>query len=179
MSFWTAAENSDRRGYIRRDSPTLTTAMPLACSVVMFIQELLPLLDTRPDRAALRSRAGPDRLVLLQAPQLVRQLDAPAVDAGLDGPLGQPEAIRNLLVRQLLQVAQHDGGAQRDRQRFERFAELGAQVLVLGLRVGPAGGRRRLQVVRVDVARDRLPLLPHAPVVIDAEVAADADDPGL
>jgi len=39
--------------------------------------------------------------------------------------------------------------------------------------------RRRLQVVRVDVARDRLAFLAHAPVVIDAQVAADADDPRL
>ena len=54
-----------------------------------------------------------------------------------------------------------------------------AQVLVLGLRVGPALARRRLQLARVDVARDRLPLLADAAVVIDAQVAADADDPGL
>ena len=53
------------------------------------------------------------------------------------------------------------------------------QVLVLGLRVRPALGGRRLQIVRVHVARDRLPFLPHAAVVIDAQVAADADDPGL
>ena len=45
--------------------------------------------------------------------------------------------------------------------------------------VRPAIARRRLQVGRVDLARDRLPLLAHAAVVIDAEVAADADDPGL
>jgi len=39
--------------------------------------------------------------------------------------------------------------------------------------------RRRLQLARVDVARDRLPLLAHAAIVIDAQVAADADDPRL
>ena len=61
----------------------------------------------------------------------------------------------------------------------ERLPQLRAQVLVLGLRVRARARRGRLQVVRVDVARDRLPLLPHAAVVIDAEVAADADDPGL
>ena len=109
--------------------------------------------------APLRFR-GLDRLVLLQPPQLVRQLDAAAVDARLDRSLGQPEAVGDFLVRQLLQVAQHDGRPQRDRQRFERLAELGAQVLVLGLRVRPALARGRLQVVRVDVARDRLPLFP-------------------
>ena len=47
ISFCTAAENSDSNGYIRRDSPTRTTAMPLACSVVMFIQRL-PLCRMAP-----------------------------------------------------------------------------------------------------------------------------------
>src|SRR5439155_6324689 len=35
------------------------------------------------------------------------------------------------------------------------------------------------QLVRVDVAIDRLALLAHAPVVIDAQVPADADQPRL
>src|ERR1043166_3498164 len=112
MSFCTADENSDSSGYIRRDSPTRTTAMPLACSVVIFMR--LVLLGPRP--AAL---ARPDRLVLLQPFQLVGQLDAAAIDARFDGPLGQSETIGNFLVRQLLQIAQHHRGAQRDRQRFE------------------------------------------------------------
>src|SRR5207245_11652972 len=39
--------------------------------------------------------------------------------------------------------------------------------------------RERREVVRVDVAIDRLALLADAAVVIDAEVAADADQPRL
>src|SRR5580765_402734 len=45
--------------------------------------------------------------------------------------------------------------------------------------IRPAIGRCRLQVRGVDLARDRLPFLPHAPVMVDAEITADADDPGL
>ena len=94
-------------------------------------------------------------------------------------PSGNPEALGDLLVRQLLQVAKDDGRAQRRGQRFERLPQHGAQVLVLrdGVRPAIAGGR--LQLAGVDVARDRLALLPHAAVVIDAEIPADADDPGL
>ena len=39
--------------------------------------------------------------------------------------------------------------------------------------------RQRRQLVGVDVAIDRLALLAHAPVVVDAQVAADADQPRL
>ena len=39
--------------------------------------------------------------------------------------------------------------------------------------------RHRHELRRVDVARHRLAFLAHAAVVIDAEVAADADEPGL
>src|SRR5579859_783521 len=113
MSFCTAAENSDSSGYIRRASPTRTTAIPLACSVVIFIR-LVPLHRIAGGAAPARF----DRLVLLQSLELVRQLDASAVDARLDGPLRQPEAIRDFLVRQLLQIAEHDGRAERHRQRL-------------------------------------------------------------
>ena len=37
MSPLTAAEKSDKIGYIRRVSPTRTTTMPLACSVFRFM----------------------------------------------------------------------------------------------------------------------------------------------
>src|SRR5215216_3905396 len=77
ISFCTAAENSDSSGYMSRDSPTRTTAMPLACSVVMFIRALQYRLARGPRRAA---SPRTDRLVVLHALQLVRQLDAPPVD---------------------------------------------------------------------------------------------------
>ena len=45
--------------------------------------------------------------------------------------------------------------------------------------MGSISVRDRRQVARIDVAIDRLALLADAAVVIDAEVAADADQPGL
>src|SRR3954470_6245289 len=74
MSFCTADENSDSSGYMRRDSPTRTTAMPLACSVVMFIR-ILPLVPRRLSAAPLPL---PHRLLVLQPLELLRELDAPA-----------------------------------------------------------------------------------------------------
>ena len=48
---------SESSGYIRRDSPTRTTAIPLACSVVRFIQRLRNAGSWRARR--LRACAGP------------------------------------------------------------------------------------------------------------------------
>src|SRR3954452_19215861 len=79
MSFWTAAENSDSSGYMRRDSPTRTTAMPLACSVVMFIR-IIPLVTRR---LAAPTLPLAQRLLVLQPLELMCELDTPAVDARL------------------------------------------------------------------------------------------------
>ena len=103
-------------------------------------------------------------------PRLIRDLTVPS---------GNPEALGDLLIRQLLQIAEDDGRAQRRGQRFEGLPQYGAQVLVLRNGVRPAIAGRRLQLAGVDVARDRLAFLPNAPVVIDAEIPADADDPRL
>ena len=43
----------------------------------------------------------------------------------------------------------------------------------------PGVVRRRRQLVGVDVPIDGLALLAHAAVVVDAQIAADADQPGL
>ena len=64
-------------------------------------------------------------------------------------------------------------------KRLQRLAQERAQIAVLDDLIRSALDRRRLQIARVDLARDRLPLLAHAAIVIDAQVAADADDPGL
>jgi hypothetical protein len=58
----------------------------------------------------------------------------------LTGPLGQPEAIGDFLVRQLLQIAQHHRGAQRDRQGLERLAELARRSWCSACAYGPASG---------------------------------------
>jgi hypothetical protein len=113
------------------------------------------------------------------AAELVRQLDAAAIDARLHRAFRQPERSAISWYDSSCRSRRTTGRPQRERQRLERLAQLRPQVLVLGLRVRPALVRRRLQLARVDVAGDRLPLLPHAAVVIDAEVAADADDPRL
>src|ERR1043165_8901232 len=107
MSFWTADENSDSSGYIRRASPTRTTAMPLACSVVIFM-----------------------RLVLLDAVQRApAALHRPA--AGAAAP-GRPRTIGYPPVRQLRRTAQPHRGPQREGERFERLPQLRAQILMLG-----------------------------------------------
>src|SRR6185503_8909257 len=50
---------------------------------------------------------------------------------------------------------------------------------MLGERIGRPLPRRRLQIVRIHLARNRLPFLSNAPIMIDAEVPADADNPRL
>jgi hypothetical protein len=111
--------------------------------------------------------------------ELARQLQSATIDARFYGSLRQPQLVGDFLVRQLLEIAKHDRGPERSGQYLQGLPQQRAQILVLGDRVRPTFQRRRLQVAGIDIARDRLPLLPHAAVVIDAEVPADADDPGL
>ena len=69
------------------------------------------LLNRPPERP--RARAVPFELSLAHChyfhpPQYLGQLDAASIDAGLDRPFGYPQKINNLLVTQLLYVAQND-----------------------------------------------------------------------
>jgi hypothetical protein len=107
------------------------------------------------------------------------ELGAAAVDTRLDRALGQLQPIGDFLVGQLLDIAHHHRRPQRLRQRRERLAQQRDAILLLerGERAGLGGNRR--QLVRIDGAINRLPLLPDAAVVIDAQVAGDADQPGL
>jgi hypothetical protein len=92
-------------------------------------------------RPLLRRRAAPfsrRRLFVLQALQLPRQLEPAAVDARFHGSLRQTQPVGDLLIRELLQVAQDDGGSQRAGQNLQRLTEQDAQVLVLGGRIRPA-----------------------------------------
>ena len=110
---------------------------------------------------------------------LAGQFGAAAVDARLDGAFRQLQLIGDFLVGQLLDVAQHHRaraasaaappwpGAAARRDRAVRAPRR------------RSARRRRRQLAGVDVAIDRLALLAHAAVVIDAQVAADADQPGL
>ena len=70
-------------------------------------------------------------------------------------------------------------GAQRRRQLLQRLPQQPARSRCSSAAIRPALGGRRREVAGVDVAVDRLALLAHAAVVIDAQVAADADQPGL
>jgi hypothetical protein len=111
-----------------------TTATPFEVSVVRFIHY----------SASARGAARLDRVVLQpfswrassRRPRLIRDFTVPSGS----------RAIGDFLVRELLQIAQHDGGAQRSRQRFQRLLQTVPQILVLGQRVGRALPRRRLQV---------------------------------
>src|SRR5207244_2667701 len=114
-----------------------------------------------------------------QFPDLPRELVASAVDARLDRAFRQPQLDGDFVIRELLDVAHQDGGAQRLRQRAQRlFQQMHAIALLhhryLALRL--ADGH---QLRRVDVAIDGLALLPDAAIVIDAEIAAHADEPRL
>ena len=115
-----------------------------------------------------------------QPANLPRQLGAAAVDAGLDGAFRQLQPVGNLLIRQLLNIAQQHRRAQRRRQLSPSPSSAAStrsrcSSAAIGLMVGAAG----VSSPGVDVAIDRLALLAHAAVVVDAEIAADADQPGL
>ncbi len=94
-------------------------------------------------------------------------------------PSGRSQLVGDFLIRELLQVAQHDRLPQRGRQLGQRLADAVPQVELLELAVRAALARDRHQLRRVHVARHRLAFLADAAVVVDAEVAADADQPGL
>src|SRR5688500_7194377 len=115
----------------------------------------------------------------LQLSDLPRQLETSAVDPRFHRAFGQLQLVRDFLVRELLQIPQHHGGAERGGQLGQRLAQQLAQVRMLGERVRAALLRVRRQLRRVDVARHRLAFLADAAVVIDAEVPADADQPRL
>ena len=104
---------------------------------------------------------------------------AAAVDARLDGPFRQGQPVGDFLVRQLLDVPHHHRLAQRLRQFLQRQPQLLREIDTFEghVRADLRGNRR--QVVGVDPAVDGLTFLPHAAVVIDAQVPAHADQPGL
>jgi hypothetical protein len=79
-----------------------------------------------------------------------------------------------------MRVTQQHRRPQRRRQLVEREPQERPLVLTFDARQGPGlglGGGPHL--ARVDVARDRLAFLADAAVVVDAQIAADADQPGL
>ena len=119
-------------------------------------------------------------LLLAQLLDLAGQLGSAAVDARLDRALRQVQLVGDLLVGQFLDVAQHHRRAQRRRQLVERLARSRRTRSRCSScayrRGGPAPPARSPPV---DVAVDRLALLADAAVVIDAEIAADADQPRL
>src|SRR5690606_13801587 len=115
----------------------------------------------------------------LQTAYLSGEFQAPAIDPRLDRTFGNLQPRGNLEVRKILQVAQHDGLPQRWRQFAERGADQLAHVALLELAVRTAFACLRRQRRGVHVAGHRLAFLAAAPVVVDAEVAADADEPGL
>jgi hypothetical protein len=101
------------------------------------------------------------------------------VDSRLHGPFRHAQLVGDFLVRQLVDVAQQDRGAQRRRERPQRFAQDPDAVLQLDARVRAGPGGLRLHVCRVHFAREHLTIAPAAAVPIDAEVPAHADEPGL
>src|SRR6185436_605468 len=164
----TVDAKSPRIGYISRGSPTRTMETRPFCSVVTFIS-----VHSTHAVAARTEVLAPELL------DLSGELVAPAVDARFDGAFGQLQLLRDLVVRQLLDIAHEDGRAQRLRQRAHGVLEQLHPIALLHhrhLALRLADGH---QLRGVDVAVDRLALFPDAAIVIDAEVAADADQPRL
>ena len=125
--------NSDRSGYIRRDSLTRTIETP--CDAVGGqVHPGTPVFGTA-------SCCSPQRL------QVARELGAPAVDSGLHRAFRQSQPVGNFLIGQLLDVAQHHRGAQRRREPIERVPEEVDAVALLELGVCARG--------RAPLARDR------------------------
>ena len=85
----------------------------------------------------------------------------------------------DFLIRELVDVTEHHGGAQRGRESVECRAQHLHAVALFQFRVRAARRRGWRQTGGVDVAVDRLVLPADAAVVIDTQVTADADQPGL
>ena len=123
-------------------------------------------------------RAVPTPLLLLGAQQQPRELLAPAVDPALDRPFRQSEPVRHLLVAEALKVAQDHRLPQLLRQGFEAAAQEAAPVAILERAVGIAAERGRREVEGDEVLDQHFLLALAGPVVVDAEVAGDAGEPG-
>ena len=132
-------------------------------------------------RAAGASTVGGRVLGLpcLQTTELPRELEPAPIDAGLHCPFGQIQLLRDFLIRELLQIPQHHGLAQRRRELGQTAADELPQVELLELAVRTAVPRQRVEIGRIHLARHGLALFAHAAIVIDTEIAADADEPGL
>ena len=107
------------------------------------------------------------------------ELQTATVDAGLDGAFRQSELVRDFLIRKLLEIPEHDRFAQRRRELGKRLADALAEIDLLEFAVRTALARHRHQRRRIHIAGHRLALLPDAAVMVDAQIAADADEPGL
>ena len=123
----------------------------------------------------------PRRTVIVAAhpADLPRELGAPAVDPRFDRAFRQLQPVGDLLIRQLLNVPHQHRRPQRLGQRRQRLPQQHHAILLLDRRDRSRLVRHRRQLVRVDLTIDRLALLTDAAVVIDAQVTADADEPGL
>src|SRR5215831_7365535 len=108
-----AAEKSDRIGYIRRGSPTRTIETRPLFSVVRFI-------SVHSTHSAFSTGA---EIVAAKLLDLPRELVPPAIDPRFDGAFRQTQLVRDLVVRQLLDVAHQDSRSQRLRQRAQRFTQ--------------------------------------------------------
>src|SRR5678809_406104 len=105
-------------------------------------------------------------LLLSQPLYLAGELRSSAIDPRLHRPLRQVELVRDFLVRQFLDVSEHDGGAQRRRQLVERVSKHDDAVRALETRVGRQVRRDGTQLGRIDVAADRLALLADAAIAV-------------
>ena len=88
----------------------------------------------------------------LKTTKLTGEFEPAAIDPGLDRAFRQPQRVSDFLIRELLDVAHQDRGAQRVGQRRHRLAEEDDAIALLerGDRSGVVRDRR--QLVRIDAA---------------------------
>ena len=182
MTLRVAAADQRRHG-ARRNRPAADTSGGLADPddgdavgvIGREIHSVLRLAGAWPRRGSRRAAARRPA-----ARDLPRQLAAAAVDARFHGAFRQRRAARRFPGTTAPGCRAAHRVAQRRRQLVQRLAQqLDAVALLERARRAPGPRDAGVQVAGVDVAIDRLALLADAAVVVDAEVAADADQPGL
>lgn len=101
------------------------------------------------------------------------------VDSGLDGSFRQIQTRGDLAIGEVLDVAHQDSGPEGVRQSEHSPAKQVSSVAPVQTRerVWTRGDRR--EIGGVDMTIDRFTLSPDAPVVVDAQVPTNADEPRL
>ena len=161
----TEVENSDSDGYISRAGAAWTMTTSPERSVVTLISIL------QFQTSALSARSRSICLASSARPLLILDFTVPSAI---------PSCCGDFLVRQLVDVPQQHRRAQRRRQRPaapRAAARCGPAVSTRACGLGP--GASACTVAASTSRAKTCAIAPAAAIAIDAEIAADADEPGL